>query len=109
MVECTPFPVVSLETLLTLLVLVASESILSLVRSLGRWVSIQLRDPRSISWGIIGLFVWRIPSDAVGILLGVGFSPIWGLPLSVLQLFIISHVPLLLGVIRRWIYEHLGF
>ena len=97
-VGCTPFPIVFSKTLLTLLVLVASGSILSLVRSLEHWVLSRLHDPMSISWGTIGLFVQRIPSGAIGILLVVGFSPIWGSPLSILQLFVISHVSLLLGV-----------
>jgi len=69
-----PFPVVFSETLSMPLVLGASGSILFLVRSSGHWVSNQLRGPRSVSWGIVGLFVLRIPFDAVGILLlEVGF------------------------------------
>jgi len=109
MVRYTPFPVVFSKTLLTLLVLVVSESILFLVRSLGHWVLSRLRDPKSISWGIVGLSVQRIPSDAVGILLGGDSFPTWGLPHSVLQLFVISHVPLLSIVTQRWICGCLGF
>jgi hypothetical protein len=56
MVGYIPFPVVFSETLSTLLVLVTSGSILFLVRSLGHWVSSQLHGPRSVSWGIVGLF-----------------------------------------------------
>jgi len=104
-----PFPVVFSETLSMPLVLGASGSILFLVRSLGHWVSNRLHGPRSVSWGIVRLFVLRIPFDAVGILLGVGFSPIWGSPLSVLWLFVVSHVSLLLGVTRRWIYGRSEF
>jgi len=108
-VRYTPFPIVFSGTPLALLVLVASGSILFLVRSLGHWVSSQLRDPRSVSWGIVGLFVLRIPFGVIGTLLEVGFSPIWGSPLSVLWSFIISHASLFLGVTRRWICGHLGF
>jgi len=73
-------------------VLVASESILFLVGSLGHWVLGRLRGPR-ISLGIAGLFVQRIPFDVAGILLEGDSFPIWKLLHSVLQLFVASHAP----------------
>ena len=106
MVRYTPFPVVFSKTLLTLLVLVVSESILFLVRCLGHWVLSRSRDPKSISWG---LFVQRIPSDAIDILSEGGSFPTWGLLHSVLRLSVISPVPLLSIVTQKWICGRLRF
>jgi len=109
MVGYTPFPVVFSGILLTLLVLVALESILFLVGSLGHWVLGQSHDPRNVSWGIAGLFVQRIPFDVADILLGGDSFPIWGLPRSVLWLFVTSHALLPSTGTRRWICGHLRF
>jgi len=98
MVRCIPFPVVFLETLSMLLVLVASESILFLVGSLGHWVLGQLCGPKNVSLGIVGLFVQRTLFGVAGTLLEGDSFPIWGLLCSVLWLSVTSHVPLLLTV-----------
>ena len=103
------FPVVFPEILLMLLVLFASKSILFLARSLGHWVLSRLRGPRSVSWGIVVLFAWRIPFGVVGILLGGNSFLIGGFPPSVSQPFVVFRTSLLLGVTRRWICGRLGF
>jgi len=109
MVGCIPFPVASLGILLTLFVLVALRSILFLVGSLGRWVWGRSHNPTNASLGIIGLFVWRILSNVVGILWGGDFSPLWGFIHFILRLFVVFRIPLLSIVIWRWICGHLGF
>jgi len=108
-VRCIPFPVAFSGILLALLVQIASGSTLFLVGSLGHWVLGQSCGPKSISLGIVGLFVWRILSDVAGILWKGDSFPVWELLHLVLWLSVASHALLLSIMTRRWIYGHLGF